>query len=40
MSVAFDKPSWWQRIKPVFQGFDLPLILIAAVLCAIGLVNM
>jgi rod shape determining protein RodA len=40
MSVAFDKPSWWQRIKPVFLGFDVPLILIAAIMCAIGLVNM
>jgi rod shape determining protein RodA len=40
MSVAFDKPSWWQRIKPVFQGFDLPLIVIAVVMCAIGLTNM
>jgi rod shape determining protein RodA len=40
MSVAFDKPSWWQRIKPVFLGFDVPLILIAVVMCGIGLVNM
>ncbi|MEY4766331.1 MAG: hypothetical protein RI907_3004 [Pseudomonadota bacterium] len=40
MSVAFDKPSLWQRIKPVFQGFDLPLIFIAAVMCGIGLINM
>ena len=40
MSVAFDKPSLWQRIKPVFQGFDLPLILIAVMMCGIGLVNM
>jgi rod shape determining protein RodA len=40
MSVAFDKPSWWQRIKPIFQGFDLPLICIVAFLCGLGLVNM
>ena len=40
MNVAFDKPSWWQRIKPVFQGFDLPLIFIALLMCGIGLVNM
>ncbi|MGQ0599649.1 rod shape-determining protein RodA [Aquabacterium sp.] len=40
MSVAFDKPSWWQRIKPVFQGFDLPLICIVVFMCALGLVNM
>ena len=40
MSVAFDKPSLWQRIKPVFQGFDLPLIVIIVFMCALGLVNM
>ncbi len=40
MSVAFDKPSLWQRVRPVFQGFDLPLILIVAFMCGIGLVNM
>jgi len=40
MSVAFDKPSWWQRIKPGFQGFDLPLICIVVFMCALGLVNM
>jgi rod shape determining protein RodA len=40
MSLAFDKPSWWQRFKPVFQGFDVPLILIAVAMCTIGLVNM
>jgi len=40
MSVAFDKPSLWQRIRPVFQGFDVPLIVIATLMCGIGLVNM
>jgi rod shape determining protein RodA len=40
MSVAFDKPSPWQRIKPVFAGFDLPLIAIVLIMCLIGLVNM
>ncbi len=40
MTLAFDKPSWWQRIKPVFQGFDVPLILIATTMCGIGLINM
>ena len=24
MKVALDKPSWLQRLKPVFEGFDLP----------------
>jgi len=40
MSIAFDKPSPWQRIKPVFQGFDLPLICIIVFMCALGLINM
>ncbi len=40
MNVAFDKPSPWQRIQPVFQGFDLPLVFIVAFLCGLGLVNM
>jgi len=40
MNVAFDKPSPWQRIKPVFQGFDLPLVFIVGFLCTLGLVNM
>ena len=26
MSIAFGKRSLWQRVRPVFQGFDLPLI--------------
>jgi rod shape determining protein RodA len=40
MSIAFDKPSLWQRIRPVFQGFDVPLICIIVFMCALGLVNM
>ena len=40
MSVAFDKPSLWQRLKPVFMGFDLPLVCIVGFLCTLGLVNM
>jgi rod shape determining protein RodA len=40
MNVDFDKPSLGQRIKPVFQGFDLPLVFILASLCTLGLVNM
>ena len=27
MSAVFDRPSPWQRIKPVFSGFDIPLLL-------------
>jgi len=40
MNVAFDKPSLWQRIRPIFQGFDFPLVFIVAFLCGLGLVNM
>ena len=40
MNVAFAKPSWWQRLAPIFQGFDLPLLAIVLAMCALGLVNM
>jgi rod shape determining protein RodA len=37
MNMAFDKPSPWRRLKPVFAGFDLPLTFVVLVLCAMGL---
>ena len=40
MNVAFEKPSLLQRIKPVFQGFDVPLVGIVLAMCLLGLVNM
>jgi len=40
MSVVFERPSAWQRLKPVFSGFDLPLALAMLWLAAIGLVTM
>jgi rod shape determining protein RodA len=40
MSAVFDRPSPWQRIKPVFTGFDGPLSLAVALLAALGLVTM
>ncbi len=40
MSAVFKRPSPWQRIKPVFTGFDTPLALAIALLCAAGLVTM
>ena len=40
MNVAFEKPSLLQRIKPVFQGFDAPLVGIVLAMCLLGLVNM
>ena len=27
MSAVFDRPSPWQRIRPIFSGFDGPLLL-------------
>jgi rod shape determining protein RodA len=40
MSSVFDKPSLWQRLKPVFTGFDGPLIVAVLLLGAAGLVTM
>ncbi|MDE2401205.1 MAG: rod shape-determining protein RodA [Burkholderiales bacterium] len=40
MNVSFQKPSLRQRIKPIFQGFDLPLLVVVLVLCTIGLITM
>ncbi len=40
MSAAFDKPSLLQRIAPVFQGFDLPLLLAILIMAGAGLLTM
>ncbi|MBC8058157.1 MAG: FtsW/RodA/SpoVE family cell cycle protein, partial [Rhizobiales bacterium] len=40
MSAVFDRPSPWQRIKPVFIGFDIPLLLAILLLGAAGMVTM
>ena len=40
MSIVFEKPSYWQRLKPVFTGFDIPLALVVLMLGAMGLVTM
>ena len=40
MSAVFDRPSPWQRIAPVFTGFDLPLLVIMLLLGAAGLLTM
>ena len=40
MSVVFEKPSWWQRLKPVFTGFDVPLAIAVLLLAGMGLVTM
>jgi rod shape determining protein RodA len=40
VSAVFDRPSLWQRAKPVWQGFDLPLLLAVLLLAGAGLVTM
>ncbi|MCW7538948.1 rod shape-determining protein RodA [Aquabacterium sp. A7-Y] len=40
MNVAFKKPSLWQRIKPLFLGFDGWLALAVLLLCGAGLLIM
>ncbi|MFN3737388.1 rod shape-determining protein RodA [Hydrogenophaga sp.] len=40
MAVVFEKPSLLQRVAPVFQGFDIPLLLAIGVMATIGLVTM
>ena len=40
MNVAFARPSWGQRLAPIFQGFDLPFVGIIVFMCLLGLVNM
>jgi rod shape determining protein RodA len=40
MNDVFAKPSWWQRLRPWFAGFDLPLLLALAWLIGLGLLCM
>jgi rod shape determining protein RodA len=40
VAAVFDKPSLWQRIRPVFTGYDGPLLFAMVVLGAAGLVTM
>jgi len=40
MSVIFEKPSLWQRVKPIFTGFDGPLLLALLLLAGAGLTTM
>ena len=40
MSAVFERPSAWQRVKPIVSGFDLPLLLAMLLLAAAGLVTM
>ena len=40
MSAVFDKPSVWQRLRPVVTGFDGPLLVAMLLLGAAGLLTM
>jgi len=40
MSAVFDRPSLWQRVRPVFTGFDLALVFAVLLLAVAGLVTM
>ncbi|WP_439586187.1 rod shape-determining protein RodA [Hydrogenophaga sp.] len=40
MAVVFDKPTPLQRIAPIFQGFDLPLLLAILIMAGAGLLTM
>jgi rod shape determining protein RodA len=40
MSLAFERPSLWQRVAPVLFGFDGPLVLIVLLLSAAGMLTM
>ena len=40
MSAGFDKASPWQRVRPIFTGFDGPLLLALLLLGAAGLLTM
>ncbi|MEX1166340.1 MAG: FtsW/RodA/SpoVE family cell cycle protein, partial [Hydrogenophaga sp.] len=40
MAVVFDKPTLWQRVAPIFQGFDYPLMFGILVMAGVGLITM
>jgi rod shape determining protein RodA len=40
MSAVFDQPTPWQRVRPMFSGFDAMLGFVAALLAAAGLITM
>jgi rod shape determining protein RodA len=40
MNVIYEEPSFWQRVRPVFTGFDTPLTVAIALLAAAGLITM
>ncbi|MFN7857246.1 MAG: FtsW/RodA/SpoVE family cell cycle protein, partial [Acidovorax sp.] len=40
MAIVFEKPTLAQRAMPLFRGFDIPLLIIIALLAAAGLLAM
>ena len=40
MNAVFEQPSLWRRVKPVWSGFDIPLVIAVGLLAAAGLVTM
>lgn len=40
MKSRFDQPTLWQRIAPVFTGFDGPLLVAVILLAVVGLLTM
>ncbi len=40
MNVSYGRPTVWRRLKPVFTGFDGPLLLAILLLAVAGLVTM
>jgi rod shape determining protein RodA len=40
MSAVFDQPSPWQRVRPIFIGYDGPLLIAMLLLGTAGLVTM
>ena len=40
MSAVFDRPSLWQRSRPLWTGFDVPLAIAITLLGVVGLVTM
>ncbi|MFN3494269.1 MAG: rod shape-determining protein RodA [Hydrogenophaga sp.] len=40
MAVVIEKPSLLQRVAPIFQGFDLPLVVAVLLMATVGLLTM
>ena len=40
MIAVYGRPSLWARLRPVFSGFDLPLLAVVLLLSALGMVTM